>query len=164
MKIRQATREDVSAGGEIYREAKRYMRESGNPTQWREGGYPSEYDIEKDIEDGTSYVCEDGGEVVGVFHFHVGTERDYEKIYEGSWEGSSPYGVIHRIAVKHRGRGIADFCFSECAKIAGSVRIDTHRDNLPMQKSLARAGFAYRGIVYIKNGEERLAYERIDKE
>ena len=163
MKIRKSTKEDVFAGGEIYREAKRYMKEVGNPTQWRDDGYPSERDIEKDIENGSSYVCEDGGEVVGVFHFHIGTEPDYEKIYEGSWKSCAPYGVIHRIAVKYRGRGIADFCFSECIKIAGSIRIDTHRDNLPMQKSLVRAGFTQRGIIYIENGEERLAFERIEK-
>lgn len=161
MILRKATADDVVDGGLIYREAKKYMREAGNPTQWDEDGYPAEKDILEDIALGSSYVVEDAGEVVGVLHFHIGREPDYDKIYDGEWQGEAPYGVIHRIAVKYHGRGIADFCFAEAKMLAGSVRIDTHRDNIPMQKSLARNGFARRGIIHLKNGEERIAFELI---
>ena len=85
---------------------------------------------------------------------------DYEKIYEGSWNSCAPYGVIHRIAVKYRGRGIADFCFSECIKIAGSIRIDTHVGNLPMRGMLEKNGFKYCGTIYLNDGQSRCAYEK----
>lgn len=161
MFIRRAVAQDISAGAFIYREAKRYMKEAGNPTQWEEDGYPSEWDIEADIADGSSYVLEDGGEVVAVFHFHIGKEPIYEKLYGGEWHGSAPYGVIHRIAVKYHGRGLADFCFKECKLLAGSIRIDTYKDNLPMQRCLMKNGFSRRGTVYLENGEERIAFELI---
>jgi RimJ/RimL family protein N-acetyltransferase len=40
-----------------------------------------------------------------------------------------------------------------------AVRIDTHRDNIPMQGLIRSCGFVYCGIVHIRrNGEERLAF------
>ena len=47
------------------------------------------------------------------------------------------------------GKGIIDFCFSECFKIHSNLKIDTHRDNIPMQKVLLRNGFEYCGISFI---------------
>ena len=161
MLVRKATSEDVYACDEIYSSAKKFMCESGNPTQWC-GEYPSGEDVLMGIENGTSYVCEDSGEVVATFHFSIGDDPTYKKIYDGAWRGHGEYGVIHRIAVKHHGRGIAEFCYSECMKMCGDIRIDTHRNNVPMQRSLDKCGFTYCGIIYIENGEERLAYEKTD--
>ena len=78
----------------------------------------------------------------------------------GRIEGDSPYSVIHRIAVKYHGRGIVDFCFNECFLELPNIKIDTHRDNIPMQKCLLRNGFEYCGIIYLKDGTERLAYQK----
>lgn len=161
MLIRKATENDLAAAGAIYDDARKYMREAGNPYQWNDD-YPTARDVSLDIADGSSYVCEDNGEVVAAFHFHVGTEDAYEKIYGGEWEGGPTYGVIHRIAVKYHGRKIADFCFEECAALAHDLRIDTHRDNIPMQKCLLKNGFSQRGKVHLKNGEERLAFQKIN--
>ena len=79
---------------------------------------------------------------------------------DGEWKNSAPYGAIHRIAVKYHGRGIVDFCFRECFLRFPNLKIDTHRDNIPMQKCLKRAGFEYCGIIYLANGDERLAYQK----
>ena len=160
MMIRKATENDLAAAGAIYDAAREYMREAGNPYQWNDD-YPTARDVFGDISDGSSYVCEDNGEVVAAFHFHIGSDKTYEKIYGGKWEGGTEYGVIHRIAVKYHGRKIADFCFSECARLSGDLRIDTHKDNVPMQKCLLRNGFSERGKVYLENGEERIAFQKI---
>ena len=66
MKIRLATAEDVEAANKIYDEARLYMRASGNLEQWN-SIYPGKADIIEGIADGTSYVCEDGGEIVATF-------------------------------------------------------------------------------------------------
>jgi hypothetical protein len=50
-----------------------------------------------------------------------------------------------------------DFCFS----LDPNIRIDTHRDNHIMQHNIAKHGFAYCGIIYLANGDERLAYQRL---
>ncbi len=161
MIIRVATEADVRAAAEIYEEARRFMRESGNPNQWS-GTYPNESDILAGIERGASYICEDGGEIVATFYYEQDADDStYHRIYEGEWLSDAPYSVIHRIAVRYHGRGIIDFCFDECFKRFPNIRIDTHRDNIPMQKCLLRCGFEYCGIIYLADGSERLAYQKI---
>jgi RimJ/RimL family protein N-acetyltransferase len=161
MFIRLANEADVNAAEEIYKSARKFMAESGNPTQWA-GEYPNGYDVRLGIEKGTSYVCEDNGEILATFHFEANADDPtYHKIYDGDWKNDAPYGVIHRIAVKYHGKGIIDFCFDECFKIIPNLRIDTHENNIPMKKCLIRNGFEYRGIIYLENGESRMAYQKV---
>lgn len=163
MFIRPATQADIEAVAKIYDDARIFMKENGNPDQWA-GEYPDGYDVERGIKNGTSYVCEEDGEILAGFHFERNADDPtYRTIYEGDWLNAEPYSVIHRIAVKHHGRGIVDFCFNECFKELGNIKIDTHRDNIPMQKCLLRCGFQYCGIIYLANGEERLAYQKINR-
>ena len=160
MFIRQATEADVVPSAEIYDMARDFMRKSGNPTQWA-GECPCGFDVAQGIKHGTSYVCEDDGEVVATFHFEACAEDPtYHKIYDGCWKNDLPYGVIHRIAVKYHGRGIADFCFNECYNICKNLKIDTHEDNIPMQKSLKKNGFEYCGIIYVADGTPRAAFQK----
>ena len=160
MIIRPATIADVDAANEIYDMARGFMRETGNPNQWN-SAYPGKKDIVDGIADGTSYVCEDGGEIVATFYFKIGDDPTYAEIFDGAWLDSEPYAVIHRIAVKHHGRGIVDACFNLCFDRFPSLKIDTHEDNIPMQKCLERCGFRYCGIIYTWNGDKRRAYQKI---
>jgi len=41
-----------------------------------------------------------------------------------------------------------------------NVRIDTHRDNAAMLKLLESMGFKFCGVVWLENGDERLAYQK----
>ena len=159
MTIRPAIYADVDAAESIYDSAREFMKNNGNPTQW-DSTYPGRKDIVEGIELGVSYVCCDGDEVVATFHFETDAhERVYEEI-DGKWKNDAPYAVIHRIAVRHHGKGIVDFCFSECFKRFPNLKIDTHRDNIPMQKCLLRTGFEHCGTVYLPDGSERLAYQK----
>lgn len=161
MFIRKATPIDIAAADEIYTQARKFMKESGNPSQWN-GSHPNGDDVMIGIEKGVSYVCEDNGEIVATFYFEMNADDPtYHKIYDGEWKSHKPYAVIHRIAVKYHGRGIIDFCFNECFKLFPNIRIDTHRDNIPMQKCLSRHGFEYCGIIHLLSGDERLAYQKI---
>lgn len=160
MFIRLANEADVNAAEEIYKSARKFMAESGNPNQWS-GEYPNGYDVLEGIKKSTSYVCEDNGEVVATFHFEANADDPtYHKIYDGEWKNDLPYGVIHRIAVKYHGRGIIDFCFNECFKIIQNIKIDTHEDNIPMKKCLLRNGFDLCGTIYLLNGESRVAFQK----
>ena len=51
---------------------------------------------------------------------------------------------------------VLNFCYRHC----DNIRIDTHRDNTIMRHCLLKAGFAYCGIIYLANGDERLAFHR----
>ena len=41
------------------------------------------------------------------------------------------------------------------------LRIDTHRNNLVMQHVVEKHGFSRRGIIFVEDGTERIAYERL---
>lgn len=165
MTIRKTTVADVKRAAEIYDSARSFMRECGNMTQWN-SGYPNAETVVEDIREGNSFVLENDGRIVAVFYFSVGEDPTYKNIYEGAWKSDAPYAVIHRIAVadEARGKGVAGFIFSECYKLFPNLKIDTHRDNIPMQRALLGAGFEYCGIIYLASGEERLAYQRVVNE
>ena len=160
MLIRKTKPTDLAAIGEIYENAKRFMKECGNPTQW-DDGKPNIDTAREDMENGVGYVAEEDGKILAVFMFYIGSDPIYDNIYEGAWINSEPYAVIHRIAVKEQGRGLIGYCIDECFKAFPNLKIDTHRNNIPMQKALRKRGFEYCGIVYLENGDERLAYQKV---
>ena len=146
---------------EIFAAAKDIMRASGNMNQWGDG-YPSLETVKTDVEHEGSFVIEDNGVIVGYFAFLSSPEPTYYNIYKGQWtKDSIPYHVIHRIAsvpeVHGIFKGILDFCFAK----EQYIRIDTHRDNHIMRHNMEKYGFTYCGIIYLDNGEERLAYDMI---
>ncbi len=159
--IRNATPADLDAVMTIYSDARTFMRASGNLTQWA-GGYPSEEIVRRDMEKGALYVCEEDGALLGVFYFAEENDPTYAVIYEGAWQNDKPYAVIHRIAVSgdSHGKGVAGFIFDSCFERYSNLKIDTHRDNIPMQKALTKRGFRYCGIIHLANGDERLAYQK----
>ena len=159
MDIRLAQLNDLPPILKIYAHAREYMREQGNPTQWG-NGYPQENLLRDDIAKKQLYVCCEADEILGVFCYFFGNDPTYLKIYEGAWQNNLPYGVIHRIAVVSHRRGVASFCYDYCFSLCQNLKIDTHRDNLPMQKSLAKNGFARCGIIYLESGDERIAYQK----
>jgi RimJ/RimL family protein N-acetyltransferase len=42
-----------------------------------------------------------------------------------------------------------------------SIRVDTHKENKSMQKLLKKNGFTYCGIIYLVDGNERAAFEKL---
>ncbi len=159
MNVRKAAEKDLNRIMEIYKGARDFMRENGNPDQWGDS-YPSRELIANDIQSGCCHVCEMQGALVGVFYYKEETDPTYEKIYEGEWINPAPYAVIHRIAVATHCRGVASFCFDYCFSLCRNIKIDTHRNNLPMQRSLAKNGFTRCGIIYLEDGSERIAYQK----
>lgn len=157
MTIRKTTSADLDAVMEIYAYARAYMHESGNPNQWH-GSHPPQVLIESDIKAGLSYVCEAENKVVAVFYFNVEQEPTYSKI-DGKWLNSEPYGVVHRIARGPDAKGAGAACLKWCQAQHPNIRIDTHRDNTAMLKLLGKLGYVYCGIIWLVNGDERLAFQ-----
>ncbi len=159
MKVRKTEPRDINTIMEIYEQAKKFMRVNGNPNQWGKD-YPGISLIQKDIASGNSYVAVENDEIVGTFYFVVGEEPTYVKIFNGEWLDNEPYGVVHRVASINEKRGVATFCLDWCFKQCKNIRIDTHRDNIPMQNLLNKTGYVQCGIIYLANGDERIAYEK----
>lgn len=161
-KIRPARMKDLPQILDLYAKAREFMREMGNPHQWRDN-YPSGSLIGQDIQSGKSYVCCDREEIIGVFYFSAReADPDYESLAEGAWMDEDPYGVIHRIAVSSKQRGVAAFCVRWCLKRCSNIRIDTHEDNIPMRKFLRKMGFVYCGKLRLEDGSLRRAYQKTD--
>ena len=159
MEIRKATLADFETVKRIYADARRFMKEQGNPDQWGDRHPPVEL-LREDIEVGRLYLCVEGEEILGSFFFQVGDDPTYRVIHNGKWLNDAPYGVIHRIAVAKQGRGVASVCFDFALSQCKNVKIDTHKDNIPMQRALEKKGFSYCGIIYIASGDERIAYQK----
>lgn len=157
--FRKAQMEEVPVIMRLIEEARSIMRSCGNVNQWI-GGYPSEDTIVEDINNGHCYLCvEQSGEVVASFAFIPGPEPTYKEIYEGQWLNDKPYHVVHRLASTAASHGVFNDVMDYCLAEAGCLRIDTHRDNVIMRRVIHRYGFTYCGIIYLLNGDERLAYQ-----
>lgn len=166
MMIRRATEKDVARIAELYDEARRSLRAAG-VDQWQDG-YPDADAVLKDIDSGRAYVVTDEGRVIATAAVYVGHEPTYDVIRQGRWGADvEEYGIIHRIAVDPaaRGMGVASEIMDYCAAMASGAgrtwaRCDTHRDNLTMRHTLEKNGYICRGVIYLKDGAERVAYDR----
>lgn len=173
MEFRKTTVNDIARVCEIFDGARETMHAQGID-QWTDG-YPAAADIITDIEAGESYVlCEDDGVVVATCAILLGGEVTYTVIENGAWltdstdDENTTYVAVHRVATDKncRGKGLASRLIAEAAVIgrrAGkiSLRIDTHRDNKPMQGMLARNGLTLCGEITLLSGAKRNAYEKM---
>jgi len=159
MQIRKTTTADLPAVMQIYTEARQMMVESGNLNQWT-NGHPPQVIIENDIASGKSYVCTHEESILAVFFLDTAPDPTYAKI-DGAWKDNDvQYGVVHRIARARDAKGAGAFCLEWCFGQIPNIRIDTHKDNAPMIKLLGNLGYHYCGIIWLANGDERLAFQK----
>lgn len=144
---------------EIYDIAKAYMGANGNPNQWN-GAYPDPETLRTDIEKQRLYVYKKDGRIHGVFMLLLEEEPTYAYIEDGSWREETPYGTIHRLAGDGEVKGLFAKCVAFCESKVKYLRADTHFDNHTMQHLLEKNGFERRGIIYLKNGDPRIAYQK----
>ena len=163
MNIRKANYKDLEEIRLIYQSARKFMSDNGNPNQWGNNNPPLSR-TEEDLRENNLYVVEDDKDILAVFFYKYGDDPTYKIIYQGSWLNNSPYGVIHRIAVsdKARGKGIAGICFDFAYNQCKNLKIDTHKDNIPMQRALAKHGFKQCGIIHLVNGDKRIAFQNTE--
>lgn len=165
-----AEAQDAAAIMAIINEAKEFMRLQGLP-QWQ-GGYPNMQSVVEDISLKQAYLLRAGGKPAGTLALCFGEEPAYNNIYSGSWLTKGGYAAIHRVAVggAYRGSQIAGPMLAAAEGIAktagaGSIRIDTHESNLPMQRFLQKNGYLRCGDIYLsggpEDGEKRIAFEKI---
>lgn len=161
--IRKAISPDLDAILDVLESGRQIMVSSGNPNQWAPG-YPSAEMVLLDIEKEAGFVMEEEGRIVGYFAYLPSPEPTYEVIYGGQWlDDTRPYHVVHRIAKRPDVHGIFEDMLAFCAASEKNLRIDTHVDNKIMQHNLTKNGFTYCGIILLTSGDERLAYQRIEK-
>lgn len=163
--IRKAEREDEQRVMELFDAARGIMRSDGNMSQWT-NGYPSIGQLRRDMDAGNGYVVVDAASdiVEGYFAFIPGVEPTYLYIEGGEWLNDRPYGTIHRLASGPGSHGIAQACFDYCWSRIHNLRIDTHEDNSIMRHCIEKYGFVYCGVIYLSNGDPRLAFQKAIRE
>ena len=163
--LRKTTTEDLMQVMEIIHQGKAYLKANG-VDQWQ-NGYPNEQVIREDIENGYGFVLEYQENIVGTIALSFDGEPWYETIREGQWLSNDAFLVIHRMAVSHEMRHtqVATEMLRQaeqlCAKAhIRSIKIDTHADNVVMQRFVKKNGFKYCGVVILGKEGERLAFEK----
>ena len=145
LRIRNAIASDFERIMEIYEFAQDYMIRSGNPTQWGHF-YPDPALIRSDICRNVCKVIFDESGIHGVFALFDGAD-------------DAPYLTIHRIAGDGQVHDLFRCAADYCKAISQNVRIDTHADNQTMRKLIEKNGFTRCGIIHVKDGTPRIAYQ-----
>lgn len=159
--FRKSTLADLPTILNLRDQAREIMRSYGNIYQWPDG-YPRDDMFLKDIELGGSYVMlGEQGRIVGTFALLPSPEVTYNVIYDGQWLDDEPYYVIHRIASTPGSHGILDALLDYCESQVDNIRIDTHEANVIMRKGLEKHGYQYCGIIYLLDGNARLAFQKV---
>lgn len=158
-RVRRAEEADLTAVFELYRKARAFMASRGNPHQWGKEK-PLRSQTEKDLVEGYLYVICEEETIHGVFALIPGEDPTYRVIEGGSWRSQSHYCTIHRVAGDGSG-GIFAAAVAYGLKGCSHLRVDTHEDNLPMQKAILAAGFQPRGTIFLTDGSPRIAYDLV---
>lgn len=159
--IRKANINDLDIIMDIYHYAQEFMARTGNPNQWGQF-HPKKELIIDDIKKGISNVVIDkDNNIYGVFALIEGIDPTYNYIEDGKWLNDQDYLTIHRIASNGKIKGIFKFVINYCLDKTRNIRIDTHKDNIVMQNALKKEGFVKCGIIYLENGDPRIAYQLV---
>lgn len=165
MEIRKSTEADISKIMSLVHQAQNYFKQN-YIDQWQDG-YPNSETILDDIHKNHSYVIIDK-DVIGTMYFAIEDDPCY-KVIQGEWMTSQqPYAVIHRIVVDETRKGqnlayqLLSYVILECTNQGiGSIRIDTHADNISMQRFLTKHGFVACGTITLASGAPRIGFEKI---
>ena len=168
MMIRKALIKDLESLMEIISDAKRLLKNSGS-LQWNlDDGYPNKENILNDIINDVLYLYEENKTIIGMIAI-CGHDENYDEI-NGKWLTNKPYLSLHRIAVKegyhNQNIGSKLIRFAEDFAVLNhiySIKVDTHKLNIAMQKILTKNGYTYCGIIVLKRTKEdnlRVAYEK----
>ena len=164
--IRKAAKNDLDQIMPIIVEAKKFLKEDGNP-QWQ-SGYPNVDAISTDIEQDAAWVLIVDQKVAGYTAVTSGPDPNYHQI-DGRWNNDlDPYVAIHRVAIsnEYRGMHLASYLLSSLISLhyaegVRNYRVDTFRRNEIVQHLVKDAGFIERGTI--KNDDPidpyRVAYE-----
>ena len=167
MIFRNSKVEDLEYILSILEEAKIFLKNNG-VDQWQ-NGYPNKEVILSDIKNNESYVLEYENKIIGTTVLSFRGENTYNKIYEGKCiTEKENYGVIHRIAIKkddsikNIGMSIMKYIEEKCIdNNVYNIKIDKHKDNKHMQNLLKKLNYKYCGIIYLEDGNERIAFEKV---
>jgi ribosomal protein S18 acetylase RimI-like enzyme len=153
--IVRARQDQASSIMEVIRACVHSMRRAGI-FQWDEI-YPSRELIEEDVRDGSSYLAQANGVILGAVCLNEQQDAVYQQV---RWCGIEPVLVVHRLCVDPacQGQGIAsrlmDFAEEYARQHAyASIRLDAYTGNPSAVKLYETRGYRKAGQVYFPRRE-----------
>lgn len=167
VKLKKAKLEHINEIMDIIQGAQEYLKIQ-EIDQWQ-NNYPNIETINNDINNNNSYILvNDADIIVGTTALIFGNDKTYDAIYEGKWLTDDKYATLHRMAINPdcHGLGLATEIIKQAEVVCknkgiASIKVDTHKENIGMQKRLIKSGFVYCGIIYLEDGNERMAFEKV---
>ena len=166
--IHRIEKDDIQRIMKITNDAKYLLKQNGS-LQWQQG-YPNENTFFNDINNKSLYGIYENNKLMAYGAYIFGKDINYVEI-DGKWDipANEKDLAIHRVAVdsnchgKKYGVKILKYGIIYAKKLGCiTVKVDTHKNNIPMQKCINNSGFVYKGIVKIirdKLDNLRNAYE-----
>ena len=169
--LKQANINDIDNVMMVINSAKKYLKNQGLQ-QWNlDDGYPSKETLKNDILNKTCYILINNDDVIGTMSILLTPDENYEEIYDGKWLTNNKYASIHRIAVREdfHNQSIGKVMLELAEEIViynniKSIRIDTHKNNIPMQKTLIKSSYTKCGFIILKRTQTdnlRDAFEKV---
>lgn len=166
MEFRKTVETDINNIMDIIKQAQAYFKQQ-RINQWQ-NNYPNVETISNDIAQEHSYVLLKDNKIVATSAVSFDGEKTYDTIYEGEWISNNKYAVIHRIAVDntYKGLGLSSQIVSHVEELClnkgiHSIKVDTHEENISMQKLLKKNEFKYCGVIYLEDSSKRIAFEKV---
>ena len=142
MKVRPATKDDLSDVMTCVKRLKREYFEANNIPQWQ-GDYPAKSDFAADLEAKRLFVMYMGECLVGFASVGFEDEPTYSEVEGGSWKENGDYAVVHRFGINPdwHGMGMGTALMGLADKLCeargvSAVRADTHEQNAWMSRLL----------------------------
>lgn len=169
MIYRTAEQKDLDRLMAMVDQAKASFR-ARNINQWQKGE-PNAKGLAASIACSQVHVLEDEDGAVAMLTAVPGPEASYA-VLDGAWLNQEPYFAFHRVCVEEskKGQGLAARLFAESERFVldqgvRNIRIDTHPDNISMQRALAKSGYTHCGFLILTEGSEigdpRLGYHKV---
>ena len=157
--IREAIYNDLEVIASLAKVVRSDMVSKGL-NQWV-GDYPNIDNFRSDLDKGGLFVLVEADKIVGSCSILKENDIAYKEVV---WNGKNAL-VIHRILIaptyqgKGFGKEMVNFAYKKVLNEGyDSLKIDTHPDNIKMQKMLKGLSFEFRGYLASIN---RLAYEKL---
>ncbi|MDD4377206.1 MAG: GNAT family N-acetyltransferase [Eubacteriales bacterium] len=154
MNIRKANFEDTIRAEEIYNEILDNEAKTVSYTNWKKGLYPTIKTARRAVEEGTFFVGEENGIIVGCVNLNSIQPNEYKNISWNFEAEDDKVLVIHTLCIppsqsgKGYGKEFVKFAEEYGEKIGCTViRLDTYEGNLPAINFYPRLGYTYAGVT-----------------
>lgn len=159
MILREAIAADLDDIEKGYQEHFAHEKKYGAYTVFQEGVYPTRDVAEKALQNGTLYICEENGTVLGSVILDGQQPEEYQKI---EWPSKAPKEkvmVIHLLMVRPctAGKGVGTSLVNYVIDLARkrsciAVRLDTGEQNIPAASLYKKLGFQLAATSPMKVG------------